>query len=285
MATVKRSHWQSIQHNIWLIGGVLSLIFAVIFWIMTDTKALTTQSKKVEDTPVSIQPEKVAATTNLGGLTEEVRPLQTTTRLVASGNHLAEFRGTKFIKENNKNYTVELFRSANEDIVKSFILKQKDRKGLIYFRLSGDDQVEQYVLAFGQFKNEKDAKDQLQKLTIPLPKSVKPQVAQFKPFEAYVNDLGSEELVGSNKIYEVKLRSAPVPIIDESLLARLAPKSNTIDPTKATTSTTITRKDQSGKVVDVQRSQTAVDTQRQAENKPASVEKKATDQQISDPFN
>ena len=84
MATVKRSHWQSIQHNIWLIGGVLSLIFAVIFWIMTDTKALTTQSKKVEDTPVSIQPEKVAATTNLGGLTEEVRPLQTTTRLVAS---------------------------------------------------------------------------------------------------------------------------------------------------------------------------------------------------------
>ena len=270
MATVKRSHWQSIQHNIWLIGGVLSLIFAVIFWIMTDTKALTTQSKKVEDTPVSIQPEKVAATTNLGGLTEEVRPLQTTTRLVASGNHLAEFRGTKFIKENNKNYTVELFRSANEDIVKSFILKQKDRKGLIYFRLSGDDQVEQYVLAFGQFKNEKNAKDQLQKLTIPLPKSVKPQVAQFKLFEAYVNDLGSEELVGSNKIYEVKLRSAPVPIID---------------PTKATTSTTITRKDQSGKVVDVQRSQTAVDTQRQAENKPASVEKKATDQQISDPFN
>ena len=285
MATVKRSHWQSIQHNIWLIGGVLSLIFAVIFWIMTDTKALTTQSKKVEDTPVSIQPEKVAATTNLGGLTEEVRPLQTTTRLVASGNHLAEFRGTKFIKENNKNYTVELFRSTNEDIVKSFILKQTDRKGLIYFRLSGDDQVEQYVLAFGQFKNEKDAKDQLQKLTIPLPKSVKPQVAQFKLFEAYVNDLGSEELVGSNKMYEVKLRSAPVPIIDESLLARLAPKLNTIDPTKATTSTTITRKDQSGKVVDVQRSQTAVDTQRQAENKSNSVEKKAADQQISDPFN
>ena len=143
MATVKQTHWQSIQQNIWLIGGVLSLVLAIIFWFMTDTKELTTQSKKVEDTPVSIQPEKVAATTNLGGLTEEVRPLQTTTRLIASGNHLAEFRGTKFIKENHKNYTIELFRSTNEDIVKSFLLKQVDRKGLIYFRLSGEDQVEQ----------------------------------------------------------------------------------------------------------------------------------------------
>ena len=285
MATVKQTHWQSIQQNIWLIGGVLSLVLAIIFWFMTDTKELTTQSKKVEDTPVSIQPEKVAATTNLGGLTEEVRPLQTTTRLIASGNHLAEFRGTKFIKENHKNYTIELFRSTNEDIVKSFLLKQVDRKGLIYFRLSGEDQVEQYVLTFGQYKNDKDAKDQSQKLSIQFPPSIKPKVVQFKQFDGYVNDLGSEELVGSNKIYEVKLRSAPVPIIDESLLARLAPKSNTIDPTKATTSTTITRKDQSGKVVDVQRSQTAVDTQRQAENKSNSVEKKAADQQISDPFN
>ena len=109
MATVKQTHWQSIQQNIWLIGGVLSLVLAIIFWFMTDTKELTTQSKKVEDTPVSIQPEKVAATTNLGGLTEEVRPLQTTTRLIASGNHLAEFRGTKFIKENHKETLAQVF--------------------------------------------------------------------------------------------------------------------------------------------------------------------------------
>ena len=285
MATVKQTHWQSIQQNIWLIGGVLSLVLAIIFCFMTDTKELTTQSKKVEDTPVSIQPEKVAATTNLGGLTEEVRPLQTTTRLIASGNQLAEFRGTKFIKENHKNYTIELFRSTNEDIVKSFLLKQVDRKGLIYFRLSGEDQVEQYVLTFGQYKNDKDAKDQSQKLSIQFPPSIKPKVVQFKQFDGYVNDLGSEELVGSNKIYEVKLRSAPVPIIDESLLARLSPSSNTIDSAKATTSTTITRKDQTGKVVDVQRSQTSVDTPKPTENKPAMTEKKVADQQISDPFN
>ena len=57
------------------------------------------------------------------------------------------------------------------------------------------------------------------------------------------------------------------------------------DSAKATTSTTITRKDQTGKVVDVQRSQTSVDTPKPTENKPAMTEKKVADQQISDPFN
>lgn len=284
MATTKHSYWQNIQQNIWLIGGVLSLVFALIFWIMTDSKALLTQSKTVEDTPVGIQPEKVAATTNLGGLTEEVRPLQTATRLIATGSHLAEFRGTKFVKENVKQHTIELFRTANEDIVKSFLHKQTNRNGLMYFRLSGDDQAEQYVLAYGRFKSENEAKDQLQKLPIQLPKSVQPKVAQFKQYEPYVNDLGSEELVGSNKLYEVKLRSAPVPIIDESLLPRPNVQNN-VDPAKATTSTTITRKDQTGKVVDVQRSQSSVETPKQTETKATSVEKKATDGQISDPFN
>ena len=281
MTTAKQSHWQNIQQNIWLIGGLLSLIFALIFWMMTDSKKLVFQSNQVEEVQVTIQPEKVAATTNLGGLTEEVRPLQTTTRAIVTGNHLAEFRGTKFIKENSKNFTVELFRTSNEDIVKSFLQKQTDRKNLTYFRLSGEDQAEQYVMSTGIFKNANDAKEQLAKLALNLPGSVKPKVAQFNEYEKFVNDLGSDELVGGNKIYEVKLRSAPLPVIDESLLTRLAVN----DSTKATTTTTITRKDSEGKVVDVKRSQSSTTASPQNENKVPVVEKKATDTQISDPFN
>lgn len=286
MAAVKHSNWQSVQQNIWLILGVLSLIFALVFWFMTDPKELVTQKTKVEESQVSIQPEKVAATTNLGGLTEQVRPLQTTTRIVASGNHLAEFRGTKFVKENSKHYTVELFRVSNEDIIKSFLQKQADRNQLIYFRLSGEDQAEQYVLALGNHKSENDAKQQLNTLTLQLPASVKPKVVKFDHYVEYVNDLGSEELVGSNKLYQVRLKSVPLPVVDESVLARInaEAKNTTIDPAKATTSTTITRKDQTGKVVDVQRSQTSVEPQPR-ENKPATVENKTADQQISDPFN
>ena len=40
---------------------------------------------------------------NLGALADEVRPLDLTTRIVASGEHEPEFRGTKFINENKNN--------------------------------------------------------------------------------------------------------------------------------------------------------------------------------------
>ena len=284
--TVKHLNWQNIQHYIWLIGGLLFLLFAVIFWAMIDTKELLTQSKQIEETQVLIQPEKVATTTHLGGLTAEVRPLELTARKVATGNHLSEFRGTKYIQENKKNWFIELFRVSNEDVIKSFLLKQTDRKNLIYFRLSGEGQVEQFVMGYGNYKNENEAQSQLQNLAIKLPASLKPKTIKFEQFISSVNDLGSEELVGSNKLYEIRLKSAPLPLIDESMLVK--PKVDVTapsDPAKTTTSTTITRKDESGKVVDVKRSQTTVDPSSQKDTTKPSADKKPTDVQISDPFN
>ena len=257
---------------------------------MTDSKELATQSKQIEETQVLIQPEKVAATTHLGGLTEEVRPLQMTTRMVASGSHLAEFRGTKFVHDNAKHFTIELFRASNEDVIKSFLQKQTDRKDLIYFRLSGEEQAEQYVLGLGNFKSEHDAKSQVGQLTVALPASVKPKVVKFEDFKNLVNDLGSDELVGGSKVYEVKLKPAAVPVIDETILAQMkqqaaqALASKNTDPNKTTTRTTVTRKDEQGNVVDVQRSQSSV-APKPAENRPVPQERKPAETQISDPFN
>lgn len=287
--TVKNTYWQNIQHYIWLVGGVLCLVFALIFWLLTDTKELVSETKEITDAQVLIQPEKVAATTHLGGLANEVRPLELTTRMVASGNHFAEFRGTKYIQENKKQWIIEFFRASNEDVIKSFLLKQTDRKNLIYFRLSGEAQAEQYVLGYALFKSEHEAKDALAKVDLGLPASIKPKLVKLDQYTSLVNDLGSEELVGSSKLYEVKLKSAPVPIIDESLIPRPKPvvsaDSAVTDPAKATTKTTITRKDQQGNVVDVKRSQTAVEPTKPKDSKPVSNDKKPAEHQISDPFN
>lgn len=283
--TVKNSNWQNIQHYIWLMGGLLFLIIALVFWFMTDTKELVTQSKQIEETQLLIQPEKVAATTYLGGLTNQVRPLQLTARKVATGNHLAEFRGTKYIQANQRNWFIELFRVRNEDVIKSFLLNQTDRQNLIYFRLSSEEQIEQYVVGFGNFKNENEAKSQLQRLAIKLPSSVVPKAQSFEQYVDLVNDLGSEELVGSNKLYEVRLRSAPLPLIDESLIAKPKLDASGVDPAKTTTNTTVVRRDRAGNVVDINRSQSSVDQPAQKDAAKAAADKKMADNQISDPFN
>lgn len=278
----RQSQWQKIHHYIWLVAGAVCLFAALVFWAITDTKELV-EVEKVAETEVElqIQPEKVAAMSHLGALNEEVRPLDMTTRVVATAQHEPEFRGTKFISDTSKQYAIELFRVSNEDILKSFLRKQAERHKFVYLRLSGEDHPEQYVILLGPYSSQNDAKSNLAALNIALPASVKPAVVELKQYQPYVNDLGSDETSSNQKLYAVKLRPAALPKIDEAQLAArkaLAAVSNAISPqANATTSTTVTRRDASGNVVDVQKSQSSVETPRA---KPAPAE-----QEVTDPFN
>ncbi len=280
--TALRTHWQKIQQSIWLLGAVLCLLAALIFWAVTDREELVEIEKQPEsEIELQIQPEKVAATTYLGGLQEEVRPLELTTRLTASGLHEAEFRGTKFIQEQKNNSTIELFRVSDENIIKSFIKKQTDRSKLFYIRLSGEGQVEQYVMLYGSFGNKREAAQTLTALPFKFPETIQPVVVQFADYRPYVNDLGADEMGLSTKLYAVNLRPAAVPTIDESVLARppatstTAPSTQAVAPQNSTTSTTITRRDQEGNVVDVQKSQSGT----------APTQPDAPEPEVRDPFN
>lgn len=283
--TALRTHWQKIQQSIWLLGAVLCLLAALIFWAMTDREELVEIEKQPEsEIELQIQPEKVAATTYLGGLQEEVRPLELTTRLTASGLHEAEYRGTKFIQEQKNNSTIELFRVNDENIIKSFIKKQTDRSKLFYIRLSGEGQAEQYVMLYGSFGNKREAAQTLTALPFKFPETIQPVVVQFADYRPYVNDLGADEMGLSTKLYAVNLRPAAVPKIDESVLARppatttTAPTTQAVAPQNSTTSTTITRRDQAGNVVDVQQSQSGT--------VPAQVQPDAPEsEEVHDPFN
>lgn len=268
--TVSRTLWQNVQHYIWLVGGIVCLLLAFIFFVMTDSKKLVEVEKSADsDAPVQIQPEKVATTANLGALADEVRPLDLTTRTVASGQHEAEFRGTKFINENKKQWTLELFRASDEDIIKNFLKNRPERNKFIYFRLSGDKQSEQYVLTYGVFKRSEDAIQQLTQLNLDLPESIKPQPQQFSTYAPLVNDLGADEMKGGiSQTYEVRLRPAALPKIDESLLigGGVATQPKVAAPaTNSTTRTTIIRRDAEGNVVDVHQSNSAVDVAKKAQ--------------------
>ena len=276
--TVSRTLWQNVQQYIWLVGGIVCLFLAFLFWVMTDSKKLVEVEKSADsDAPVQIQPEKVATTANLGALADEVRPLDLTTRTVASGQHEAEFRGTKFINENKKQWTLELFRASDEDIVKNFLKNRSDRNKFIYFRLSGDKQSEQYVLTYGVFKRSEDAIQQLTQLNLDLPESIKPQPQQFSTYLPLVNDLGADEMKGGiSQTYEVRLRPAALPKIDESLLmgagvngAISTQPKVTAPATNSTTRTTIIRRDAEGNVVDVHQSNSAADPAKKAQQNRA----------------
>ena len=241
---------QKNQSIVWLVCGVLCLSGAGIFWALTDGKMAQAPEKEPEpEVEIQIQPEKVAATTHLGGLIDEVKPLEDTTRIKIAGVHEAEFRGTKFINEHKKDYTIELFRAAKESVIKNFLRTQESRNQFIYIRLSGEGVQEQYILLYGSFKNRAAAEEALTHNQIDLPKSIKPVIRSFSDF-SHVNDLGSEEVGVSNVLYGVKLTPAVIPATTTT------PTVN--DASTATTTTTVTRKDQNGNVIEVQKSQTSI---------------------------
>lgn len=286
MAAVQKN-WQNIQQYIWLITGLLCFVAALIFWALTDTQELVEVVNPIEETQVQIQPEKVAATTHLGALMDEVRPLEMTTRVVASGNHEPEFRGNRFFEENKKNYIVELFKSSNEDVIRGFLIKQTDRKNLIYFRLSAEDQAEQYVVAYGVYKNDDQANAGLQQLgALKLPPSIQPKVVNLETYASLVNDLGSDEMLGGNKLYAINLKSAPLPIIDETLLMT-QPKPVISQPQRSTTNTTtgVTPRQEETKV-EVKKPTSTIQQQTTPTNSSTvSADKKPVTHEISDPFN
>ncbi|VXA56612.1 conserved hypothetical protein [Acinetobacter proteolyticus] len=285
---VSRSIWQNIQQYSWLVFAVACLIAALIFWGVTDSKALVKEEQPTEketQAQIQIQPEKVAATAHLGALSDEVKPLDLTTRVVVSNDHAPEFRGTKFIKENQRQWTMEVFRSSDEAIVKNFLLNREDRRKFVYFRLSGEDQVEQYVLAYGVFGSAEDASRQFAQLNLALPESIQPTAHQLSSYAALVNDLGSDEMKSANnQLYAVQLRPAALPRVDESLLIGTQTASNARSTdASSTVKTTVTQRDAQGNVVNVKQTQSA-------SKPPATAEKikensDASKREVSDPFN
>ncbi len=276
-----RKHWQRMQNYIWLAFGGACLFFALVFWAITDTDELVEVEKKAEtEVELQIQPEKVAAMNHLGALFDEVKPLEMTTRVVTAAQHEAEFRGTKFVNEQKNAYAIELFRVTDEAILKNFLKKQPERKGFTYLRLSGEGHPEQYVLLYGIYRNAAGAESALADLKLDLPASVKPAAAEIGKYQPLVNDLGTDELSASSQLHEVKLKTAPLPKIDEAQAAALQAQvkakaqQKAAEPKAATTTTTVTQRDADGNVVNVQRSQSS------AEHPKAPAQ-----QEVADPFN
>ena len=281
MATI-RTQWQRIRNYIWLVCGMVCLFAALVFWAITDSDALVEVEKSAEtESELQIQPEKVAATNLLGALQDEVRPLAMTTRVVTTASYEPEFRGSKFINDNKNAITIELFRVTEDDVLRSFLKKQSDRSNFFYIRLNGENQIEQYVLLYGLYKNNAEAKQALEQLPQKFPKSIQPKVQDIENYVTLVNDMGAEEMATNNKLYAVTLKSAPLPRVDGAVLAlpKLKPAVVPVDPKTATTTTKVTRRDEQGNVVDVQESHSTVDpVAKQSGNK-------AAEKEISDPFN
>lgn len=281
--TALHTPWQKIQHYFWLVFGVGCLFVALIFWAITDKDELIEITKNAEtEIELQIQPEKVAAMNHLGALNDEVHPLNMNKRTIVNANHESEFRGTKYVNDHLRSFSIEVFRVKDEAILKNFLKKQLDRKDFVYLRVAGENIPEQYVLLYGLYRSDNEAKQSLSALNMGLPASIKPSVIPLKSFEKLVDNLGSDELTTNQKKYEVVLRNVALPHVDAALAAKRLEQVQTQATQGSSTKTIITRRDETGKVVDVQQSESVVEA---PAPKPQVQNNRSQPAEINDPFN
>lgn len=256
----QQSQPNKVKYRLLFVTGILCLIAACIFNLMT--KAIEKKEATAEeDIHPQFQSEQVAAVPSLGVLTEQVRPLQQTTRVVTTGVHAPEFRGTKYVESVKKNYSIELLQVSKENILKDFLAQRNDRQQFVYLRLSSVNQPERYVLLYGVYRTAREAQAMLARLQLNLPASIKPKVMAFEQYAKEVNDLGTDEFSSGQPVYDVKLSNAPVP-----RAALPNPVQNSTDvfnqeepKQPVTTQIVVTQKDQKGQVVHVEQSKSHAD--------------------------
>lgn len=225
MMTAIRTYKQRMQNILWAVSGLLCLAVAFMSWAASQENKRVEANKDFEtDLELHIQPEKVATAQHVGAFLSEVRPLERNQRVVVTGKHGPQFRGTRFLEDHKKKYVIELFRVVEEDVISNFLKRQtqiNEINNLVYLRLSADDQPEQYVVIYGQYVDENQAKTALANLGLNLPTSIQPKIVALYDYRPYVNDLGSEEMVSMRKLYEVRLNPVALPRLDNVMMQEM----------------------------------------------------------------
>ena len=288
MAVTAPNIWQTVRHFIWLLFGAGCLLLALIFWV-TQSKKLDVEIIEVEQqAQEAIRPvnsEKVGNEASLGTMVDEVRPIVLKQRVLSSDGHEAEFRGSKFLSEHQKSWTLQLMKVREEDIIRSYLDKREDRKKFQYFRLQAEGQVEQFVLTYGSFKDVKEVLDKTAAINFQLPAEIKTSPEKFSSYTSLVNDLGADELSSGLKLRTVHLTKAPLPVVIERPQITNSPDRTSTDLGAGTT-TTIRQTDPK-----TQQQKTHTESSRVPAHQPSLQEQRSTpirqqhnEAQVVDPF-
>lgn len=280
--------WLTVKNVTWLILALGCFLILFIGWVLQfkapTVQELTPIEKNIQMTTRLVQAETVANTQLLGSFTSEVPQINLSKRIIASGVHGPEFRGTKFVTEYQKMWTLQIMQVSEEDIIRAYLDKRTDRDKFYYIRITKKDQPEQFVLMYGVFKTVEQTLAKTQTIKFSLPDSVKTMPEKISSYVNDVNDLGSEEVGKNQELRSVVLRKAAIPKYQPAVAK---PKNETLEKMAGTT-ITVQRSDQNGEIKSTQVEQNQPLRPQAQQNVPAAnsqiKETPQVEQQIIDPF-
>lgn len=278
--------WQTVRNFIWLLFAAACLLLALILWasqLKHKEVEVIEFEKQAQEAARPVQSQTVGMDTNLATFTNEVRPIVLKQRVTSSGDHAPEFRGSKFLSESQKSWTLQVMKVQEEDIIRSYLDKREDRKKFQYFRLQEEGQPEQFVLTYGIYKDVKEVLNKTNQLDLQLPDAIKTLPEKFSTYAPLVNDLGTDEISSGLKLRPVNLTRAALPVIPSRAL-NVPSTSSTSDVVKGGTTTTIKQTDQKSQQQNVRTETSHVPSSLQEQRTSPTPRPQSSDSQVIDPF-
>lgn len=213
----RTSLWRTIQNSTWLLGGVIMLCISFLLWVGLQVhERLTVVEAPLEQPDVPVEPEKVRFSPTLGMMTDMVPELNTKKDVSSADEHEPEFKGADFIKDNSSRWTLQLMSVTQEEVIRNYLQKRKDRDKFYYFRYVEEGKPQRYVLTYGAFNSVGSAMANLASVDFGLPDSVKAFPEKLSSFKPFVIDSNSDQeitnLTRQGAIYAVRLRSVAIPV-------------------------------------------------------------------------
>lgn len=207
--------WKTIRNSTWLLGGVSLLGGAFFLWIGLQIHEHIVVEKPLEQPDTPVEPEKVRFSPTLGMMTDIVPELNLK-KNINTEEHDPEFKGADFIKEQSTKWTLQLMSVTQESVIKNYLVKRADREKFYYFRYVEKNKSDRFILTYGTFNSVSAALQNMKSMDFELPASVKAFPERFYAYKSFVIDSNSNEdivnLSNRGKVYQVRLRSVPVPV-------------------------------------------------------------------------
>ncbi len=207
----------------WLFCGIFTLLATAVLWIWLQLAARVTK----ENSFTEAAPLQVEATSrfpeNLGSLTKIV-PVLDLIKIADKQNttHSPEFQTVAFIDAHQSDWTLQVMRVSQENVITDFLAKRSDRSRFQYFRHQNGANDVSFILTYGAFASVGTVMGALQTMNFGLPSTVKVFPERFSAYKPFITD--SDNAVTSDLLSrqrQVKLRAVAIPPPTDSIEDKL----------------------------------------------------------------
>lgn len=214
LSTAYRS-W-AFKVTIWVILAAIAAGLTFMVWVASAVKPVKSLTQKNTDNPTVADPVALLAAHTPTETAALVKPITFDAVIRDMRNYPAEFKDSRFIKDNAGKWTVQIMNVVEHEVVTDYLnSRTDDRNQFNYFRIVDKNNQKRFVLTYGVFNSVEQAIGASKTVMFNLPANVTTFPEEFSRYAPQMDEYEVTPPLkdtGKNAPRAVKLKSTQKPL-------------------------------------------------------------------------